>query len=161
MFSCSPYSKRIKKMLNFHLHQQKIFLFLFFIFIFWFQIVQRIEQILCSFQIAFQNGRFLHFGTMCNRLGAWCPRLQHRSVFGFPFASRNPFFTISSVISTSWTSEVPPTYSIYIRVGNQTYLSNLFALFPQKRQTRLVSETLQWQLGKKNPVPIILSHFNW
>ena len=63
--------------------------------------------------------------------------------FGFPFASRNPFFTSSSVISTSWTSEVPPTYSIYIRVGNQTYLSNLFALFSQKRQTRLVSETLQ------------------
>ena len=80
---------------------------------------------------------------MCNRLGAWCPRLQHRSVFGFPFASRNPFFTISSVISTSWTSEVPPTYSIYIRVCNQTYLSNLFALFPKKRDIQLVSETIR------------------
>ena len=49
MFSCPPYSKCIKKLLNFQLHQQKIFWFLVFSFRFWFQFTQRIEKLKCIF----------------------------------------------------------------------------------------------------------------
>ena len=40
LLSCPPYSKCIKKLSNFHLHQQKIFWFLVFSFSFWFQLIQ-------------------------------------------------------------------------------------------------------------------------
>ena len=45
MFSCPPYSNCIKKLSNFHLHQQKIFWFLVFSFSFWFQFMQWIEHL--------------------------------------------------------------------------------------------------------------------
>ena len=56
LFSCPPYSKCIKRLLNFHLHQQKIFWFLVFSFSFWFQFIQQIEHMLLKQQTSKNHG---------------------------------------------------------------------------------------------------------
>ena len=55
MFSCPPYSKCIKELSNFHLHQENIFWI--FNFSFWFQFIQRIEHKIGFFSRALSNNK--------------------------------------------------------------------------------------------------------
>ena len=56
----SPYSKCIKKLLDFHLQEQKIIWFLVFSFSFWFQFIQRNEQNI-------DNSKFKVQQPMCSK----------------------------------------------------------------------------------------------
>ena len=73
-FLFPPYSKCIKKLLNFHLHQQKIFLV--FGFSFWFQYIQWIEQLRNNFTPLCKTCR----GFDNDRLSTWMERRDSLSL---------------------------------------------------------------------------------